>query len=163
MEIIFAPWRYKYVSTGSENECVFCRIIGQDDDEANLVLARTAKHILLLNRYPYTTGHMMIAPLRHLEDLSQAEPDELRELMELTSHACASLREQYAPDGINIGMNVGRAAGAGVEHHYHMHVLPRWTGDTSFVSITGDARIIPEDLKETLRRLKRSLGARLKC
>lgn len=99
----------------------------------------------------------MIAPLAHLADLSEAKSEELAELMMLSARACAALREQYHPEGINIGMNIGRSAGAGVDKHYHMHVLPRWTGDTSFVTITGGARIIPEALDKTYKRLKDSL------
>lgn len=157
MEIIFAPWRYKYVSSGDAEDCVFCRIIGEENDDVNLVLARTSYHIVLLNRYPYTTGHLMIAPLAHLADPCEAKSEELAELMALSVRACAALREQYHPEGINIGMNIGRSAGAGVDKHYHMHVLPRWTGDTSFVTITGGARIIPEALDKTYKRLKDSL------
>ncbi len=157
MEIIFAPWRYQYVSSGNEEDCVFCRIIGEDKDGDNLVLARASYHIVLLNRYPYTTGHLMIAPLRHMADICDATSKELSEMMSLSADACAALREQYSPEGINIGMNIGRSAGAGVDKHYHMHVLPRWTGDTSFVTIMGGARVIPEALDITYERLRRSL------
>jgi ATP adenylyltransferase len=162
MDIIFAPWRYEYVSSGGEGDCVFCRIIKEDDEQANLVLTRTDKHIILLNRYPYTTGHLMIAPLRHLADIVLATSDELAELITLTKLTCAALRDRYAPDGINIGMNLGRAAGAGVEHHYHMHVVPRWSGDTNFITLTGDARIIPESLDETYKRLRSAFDAGIK-
>lgn len=155
MEILFAPWRYRYVSTGDNDaECVFCKIINDDKDDTNLVLRRAGHNLIVLNRFPYTSGHLMIVPFRHLSDPCQAAPEELAEMMSLTTVSLEILRKYYKPHGFNLGMNLGRVAGAGVEHHFHFHVIPRWSGDTSFVSVVGEARVIPESLEDTFLRLR---------
>ena len=155
MDILYAPWRYEYVSTSDDSEgCVFCRIIAQSDDKANFVLKRGSHNIAILNRYPYTAGHLMVAPLRHLDDPAKSSAEELAEMAALVNASTAALREQYSPQGFNIGMNIGRVSGAGVEHHYHVHVVPRWGGDTSFITITGEARVVPEGLESTWKRLE---------
>ena len=155
MEIIFTPWRYKYVSTSDEaTDCVFCKIIESPDDSGNLVLSRSRHNLVVLNRYPYTSGHLMVAPLRHLSEPADARAEEIDEMMALSVKAMEILRRELRAEGFNVGMNVGRVAGAGVEHHYHMHVIPRWGGDTSFVTLTGDARVIPQKLDETFRLLQ---------
>lgn len=155
MDIIFSPWRYEYVSTSADgDDCVFCRIIASPRDPENRVLLRADHNIVVLNRYPYTTGHLMIAPLRHLPDPSEAAREELNEMTALSADSLRILRETYKPEGFNLGMNLGRVAGAGVERHFHMHVIPRWGGDTSFVTLTGGARIIPQNLDDSYKLLK---------
>jgi ATP adenylyltransferase len=124
------------------------------DDEANLILHRGTHNFVVLNRFPYITGHMMIVPYRHLSQPTDATAQELGEMMDLAKTALTALKEQYNPHGFNMGMNIGRVAGAGIEDHIHMHMLPRWDGDTNFLTVVGDARIIPESLEETYRKLK---------
>lgn len=154
MDILSAPWRYKYVSAGDGGEeCVFCNLVAAGDDAARYILYRSGLTIVVLNKYPYTSGHLMLAPMRHIGDPCQANPDELREMMELSSAAIGIIRQVYKPHGFNLGMNIGRIAGAGVEHHFHMHVVPRWSGDTSFFSILGDARVLPETLEDAYDKL----------
>lgn len=155
MEIIFAPWRYKYVShTDRSNGCVFCEIINSEEDEKNLLLHRADYNIVVLNKYPYTTGHLMVVPLGHNSEPSAERGEEMAELMMLVTRSIQALKQQYSPHGFNLGMNLGQAGGAGIEAHYHMHVLPRWNGDTNFVSVIGDVRIVPENLEDTFRRLR---------
>jgi ATP adenylyltransferase len=155
VDIIFSPWRYEYVSAGAGgDDCVFCRIIASTQDQENLVIRRAEHNLVVLNRYPYTTGHLMIAPLRHLADPCEATPEELNEMTALSGEALRILRQVFNPEGFNLGMNIGRVAGAGVERHFHMHVVPRWGGDTSFVTLTGGARIIPQSLDDSYKLLK---------
>jgi len=155
VEILFTPWRFAYVSGSADrSECIFCKMLEAGEDRANLVLLRAELNFVVLNRYPYTSGHLMIAPYRHIADPSDASPEELLEMMTLCTAATGILREHFKPEGFNIGMNIGRVAGAGEESHYHMHVVPRWGGDNSFVSVLGDARIVPENLADTYERLE---------
>ncbi len=155
MDRLWTPWRYEYIRGlgRTDSGCVFCRICSEDRDEANLVLHRGDLAFVLLNLFPYTSGHLMVVLNRHISFLSDAEPDELYALMSLARQSERALAAEYEPEGYNLGLNLGRAAGAGVAHHLHLHVLPRWTGDTNFVSVISETRVLPEDLSQTYRRL----------
>jgi ATP adenylyltransferase len=165
MDHLWTPWRYQYVSTvirdtatDSIDNCIFCAAAGSKDDRAHYVVLRAERNFLLLNLYPYTNGHLLIAPYEHVANLEEAHPDTLAEMMRLTARAEKALRMVYHPGGINLGMNIGQAAGAGVVGHIHMHVLPRWHGDASFMTTVGETRLLPEDLETTYERLKSALG-----
>ena len=156
MDYIWTPWRFQYVSaSGGENECVFCHILGEDTthDRTNLVLVRQPKTFVILNRYPYTSGHLMIVARRHISSLTEASSDELREIFESARLSEQALGEVYRPDGYNMGFNIGKCAGAGVAGHLHLHVLPRWVGDGNVVSVVGQTRVLPEELETTFEKL----------
>ncbi|MCU1335452.1 MAG: histidine triad protein [Bryobacterales bacterium] len=160
MDRLWTPWRYRYVSTaGSKGGCIFCEAAASSDDRGNYVVLRAERNFAILNLYPYTSGHLMIAPYEHVATLAGAHPATLEEMMRLTARAEQALRQVYRPDGINIGMNLGEAAGAGVPGHIHMHVLPRWTGDASFMTTIAETRVLPETLDTTYERLKAALSA----
>jgi len=159
MDHLWTPWRYQYVTTAvPDGGCIFCAIAASSDDAGNYVLLRAERNFALLNLYPYTNGHLMIAPYEHVATLTEAHPETLAELMRLTVRAEKALRDLYRPGGINLGMNLGHCAGAGVAGHIHMHVLPRWHGDASFMTTVGETRVLPEDLATTWKRLKEALG-----
>jgi ATP adenylyltransferase len=141
-------------NAAKETKCIFCAALANPDPNESLIFFRGAKNFLILNRYPYSNGHIMIAPYDHLADPSTAPPETVSEMMRLAQRVMAAQRELYSPDGFNLGMNVGRTAGAGVEDHYHMHVLPRWSGDTNFMATLAETRIIPEDFATTLTKLR---------
>ena len=137
--------------------CIFCVALdlpAQRPEASSLVLFEGVGCFVILNKYPYSSGHLMVVPRRHIGSLSDAAPDELHELMALTQRAEIALRQAYAPDGLNVGINLGRPAGAGVPGHLHIHVVPRWTGDTNFMTVTADTRVVPEDLGQTADRLR---------
>ena len=142
MERIYSPWRQDYVSsTGPKpTGCVFC--LAADDENNRLVVHRAALNLVVMNLYPYNSGHVMVAPRRHLADLSSATPEELAEMMLLARRLEAAMAEIYRPDGINLGMNIGRPAGAGIADHIHLHVVPRWSGDTNFMTVVGDRKSV---------------------
>lgn len=162
LERLWAGWRSEYVgSVGAEDdrsECLFCALAASPDDEA-LVVARGAGVFAVLNLYPYTSGHLMVAPVAHGADLEALAPDVASALIEMTQRAAVAIKAAYQPDGLNVGMNLGRAAGAGVPGHLHMHVVPRWTGDTNFMTTTAEVRVLPESLPITLDRLRASWPA----
>jgi ATP adenylyltransferase len=154
LERLWSPWRLAYVTgSGEPKGCVFCDA-QVEDHAAPLVLSRGTTCFVILNLYPYNNGHLMVVPNRHVAALAQATPDELAEMMRLTQAAEVSLTEAYRPQGINVGMNLGRPAGAGIVDHMHIHVVPRWTGDTNFMSVVGNVRVVPEDLAHTANRLR---------
>jgi ATP adenylyltransferase len=156
MEHIWSPWRYKYIaSADSEPGCVFCRVQQQGTDPENLIVYRGQKDFIILNLFPYTSGHLMIVPYEHIASLPETDLATTAEMMELAKRAQSALEAEYHPDGFNIGMNLGRSAGAGVADHLHLHVVPRWTGDANFVSILGETRVLPEDLQTTCQKLKK--------
>ena len=158
MDYLWTPWRYGYVSSGvAMPECLFCVKQKSDDDRANYVVLRGEHNFIMLNMFPYSSGHVMIAPYAHVSTLEQAEPATRDEMMRLTARSETALRALYKPEGINIGMNIGACAGAGVAGHIHMHVLPRWCGDTSFMTAVGETRVLPEDLGVTWERLRDAL------
>ena len=154
MERIWAPWRMTYVSnTTHESGCIFCLAAEGDNDRERLVLARSEYTLIMLNRYPYTCGHLMVSPLRHTAEMNDLNDLELLNLMHAVRKSCNLLHEVVSPDGLNIGINLGKAAGAGVEEHLHIHIVPRWNGDTNFMSVVGDVRVIPDGLMESYDRL----------
>ena len=155
MRYIAAPWRADYVRQGlAAKSCVFCEALKGRDDRGAGVLFRGRRHIIMLNKYPYTPGHLMIAPRRHLADFVEARPGERAELADLLQVALRVLGEAYRPQGFNTGMNLGASAGAGVAGHYHLHVVPRWTGDSNFMPLVGATRVFIEDLDTTYKRLR---------
>ena len=154
MDHLWSPWRYRYVSRADgATGCVFCDKGAPGKDRENLVLFRGKFNFVLLNLYPYTNGHMMVAPYAHVATLEEADTATLAEMMELTRAAERSLRSTYQPQGINIGMNIGECAGAGVAGPIHMHVLPRWPGDVNFMTTVGETRVMPESLEITYDKL----------
>lgn len=155
MEFLWSPWRYDYLASAGQkpSSCVFC--IGNDPaiDAERLVVHRGTHNFVILNLFPYTSGHLMIAPYAHLGALTDAPVEQSSEMMEFSKRAIRGLQQLYKPDGFNVGMNLGHAAGAGIREHIHLHVVPRWTGDANFMTITGETRVLPEELKVTRRRL----------
>jgi ATP adenylyltransferase len=154
MERLWAPWRLAYVTGASgpiPDDCIFCDT--SEPGRGDLVIARGRVCFVILNLYPYNNGHMMVVPSRHVPNLASLTADEQAELMRLTRHAEIALTEAYKPQGINLGINLGRAAGAGVADHLHVHVVPRWNGDTNFMTVIGNVRVLPEDLNATKARL----------
>ena len=139
--------------TAENNVCIFCNA-GPGSSRADLVLVRTPLSYVVLNLYPYNSGHLMVVPNRHAPNLATLSADEQTELMRLSRHAEIALTEVYAPQGINVGINLGRAAGAGVLDHLHVHLVPRWNGDTNFMTVVGETRVLPEDLRESAKRLR---------
>lgn len=160
MDILWAPWRHAYVTRGEAAEsCVFCTApIG--DGHRSLIVHQGTTAFVILNLYPYNNGHLLIAPRRHVASLAQLGEDERRELFGLTCVAEAVLAEAYRPEGINAGMNLGKPAGAGIADHLHMHLVPRWTGDTNYMTVVGQVRVLTEELTQTAERL-RPIFARL--
>lgn len=155
MDKLFRPWRLRYVTSGRRPRgCIFCLAIKRQADRRNLVLLRGRTHYVILNKYPYNNGHLMIVPVAHLATPREAPDTALAELMRLTVRCEAALRTAYRPSGINLGMNLGRSAGAGIEGHYHLHMVPRWEGDTNFMTVVHGTRVIPEALDATYRRLR---------
>ncbi len=154
MERLWSPWRLAYVSGTSESKgCVFC--LGRED-ATSLVLFRGETCFVILNLFPYNNGHLMVVPYRHVATLADSTPSELEELMLLTRRAEMALTEVYPPQGLNVGMNLGRPAGAGIADHLHVHVVPRWTGDTNFMSTVSSTRVLPEELPVTYRRIRKA-------
>ena len=156
MERLWSPWRLAYVTGavgGASDHCIFCDA-GPESSRDELVLVRTPLAYVVLNLYPYNNGHLMVVPKRHVASLASSTPEELGDLMRLTRHAEIALAEAYTPQGINIGINLGRPAGAGIVDHLHVHLVPRWTGDTSFISVVGNTRVLPEELPQTAARLR---------
>jgi ATP adenylyltransferase len=153
MDHLWSPWRLSYVTgTGGATGCVFCN--AHTGDEARLVIFRGATCFVILNKFPYNNGHLMIVPNRHVASLAEATGDELCELIELARRAEVALGEAYAPHGLNMGINVGKPAGAGILDHVHLHVVPRWNGDTNYMTVVGQTRVLPEELPETAARLR---------
>ena len=154
MENLWSPWRMKYV-TDADNPgvCVFCEAPAQQDGATNLIVHRGEQVYAILNRYPYTSGHLMVVPYAHVPGIDLLTPEVRFEMIEMVNQAINVLREVYQPDGFNIGVNMGEAAGAGIAEHAHIHVVPRWAGDTSFISTVGETRVIPENLEVTFKRI----------
>jgi ATP adenylyltransferase len=154
MDRLWSPWRYAYVSKADPVQgCIFCEKAAEDRDEANYIVHRGRKNFLLLNLYPYTTGHVMIAPYEHVATLEAASLETLEEMMALARAAERNLRAIYRPQGFNIGMNLGECAGAGVAGHIHLHVVPRWPADSNFMSVVGETRVLPEAIEATYGKL----------
>lgn len=159
MDRLWAPWRYQYISGGEQASgesyaCVFCSLRDSDSDAHNFVLFRARRNFVVLNLYPYASGHLLIVPFEHTADLDQASEESTSEMMHLAKRCQTILREAYDPHGFNLGMNLGRSAGAGVAGHIHLHVLPRWAGDANFMTTIGETRVLPEDLSVTYNKLR---------
>ena len=159
MERLWSPWRHEYISKASSDKpqaaCIFCE--AQQDparDAEYLVIHRGAHNFVILNKYPYISGHLMIVPYAHLGELSSTSKEVSDEMMDLVKRSQTALSQVYRPEGFNVGMNLGKVAGAGVADHIHMHILPRWGGDTNFMSTLGETRVLPEDLSTTYQKLK---------
>jgi ATP adenylyltransferase len=157
---IWAPWRLAYVKDAAkdqEQECIFCTKPAEGDDEANLIVHRGPLCFVILNLFPYTNGHLMIAPYEHVGYLPELAAEPLAEMMALAQRGMRALDERYAPHGYNLGFNQGRTAGAGVEHHIHLHVVPRWDGDTNFMPVLADTRVMPQSLEQAYQTLRGAL------
>jgi len=153
-DVLFAPWRYEYLVADKSGGCIFCEAAAVPENEESLVVFRGRKVFVILNRYPYTNGHVMVAPYAHEAWLSDSDGGTLSELIETVARAEKILVSAYHTDGLNVGINFGSAAGAGVASHYHVHVVPRWSGDTNFMTVAAGVRIIPEEHAATLARLR---------
>ncbi len=152
MKQIWAPWRAEYIQAEKSSVCIFCAAPKKAPKEG-LVLYKGNISVVMLNKYPYNSGHIMIAPLRHISSLEELNDDEAADLFRLMRHSTASLTKAFNPGGFNIGLNLGKAAGAGIEQHIHLHVVPRWNGDMNFMPVLGDVKVIPEHLHQTLAKL----------
>ena len=160
MDTLWSPWRYDYIASGNSQDkdsrgCVFCSI--RDDpehDQGNFVVHRASYSFVVLNIYPYISGHLLIVPNEHVGDLDAASKETTDEMMDLSKRCQAALRDAYQPAGYNLGMNLGKSAGAGIVDHIHIHMMPRWTGDTNFMTTVAETRVIPEDLATTYRKLR---------
>jgi ATP adenylyltransferase len=159
MDYLWTPWRYRYVSDATKDDrCIFCDAVTSKDDAAALVVERGEKNFVILNRYPYTSGHLMVVPYAHIPDLVSADAETLAEMMNIAQRAQKALGKTYRPEGFNVGINLGRAAGAGITGHLHMHILPRWAGDANFMTVTGETRVEPEELSTTYTRMRAAFG-----
>ncbi|HEU0120657.1 MAG TPA: HIT domain-containing protein [Bryobacteraceae bacterium] len=160
MDQIWSPWRYQYVTKAAPpGGCVFCAKAQADDDQLSLIVHRGRYNYVVLNLYPYTNGHVMVVPFAHVDSLAGAAPEAAAEMMELARRTETILRQLYRPPGINIGMNLGECAGAGVAGHIHLHLLPRWPGDANFMTVIGETRVHIEELATTWTRLRDAFAA----
>lgn len=153
-DILYSPWRLKYILSEKENNCIFCLKPLAKDDEKHLILHRSEYSFVIMNLYPYNNGHLMIVPNKHVSSLSELNIDELSDLMQLAQLSETILNKVYSPNGFNIGMNIGKAGGAGIESHLHMHIVPRWFGDSNFMTVTGGTRVVPESFESAYHKLK---------
>jgi ATP adenylyltransferase len=158
MDYLWTPWRYAYITSANQAPgCIFCELPKKDDREA-LIIHRGKLNFVVLNAFPYTSGHVMVVPYEHLDELQKLTAETANEMMALCRKLEGVLRAAYRPEGINMGMNIGKAAGAGVAGHVHMHMLPRWTADANFMTTVGETRVLPEALETTYNRLREKLG-----
>ncbi len=156
MKRLFSPWRMKYIQNTKTNDegCIFCDALKKKDDDSNLVIVRGNASFVMLNLFPYTSGHMMVAPFAHKANLDELTPQSRAEMMELVSQCIVVLKKVYNPQAFNVGANIGEAAGAGVPGHVHLHIVPRWAGDTNFMSTVGEVRVLPESIEQTYQRVR---------
>lgn len=158
MDFLWTPWRYAYITAAdADKACIFCEALAAKDDRKAGVVCRSRTCFVILNRFPYTSGHMMIVPTQHVDELRKLPQEAAQEMMVLAQQMESVLREVYRPDGINLGMNIGKAAGAGVAGHIHMHILPRWVADANFMTVVGETRVVPESLDTTYERISARL------
>lgn len=160
MDHLWTPWRYAFVSGAVPAECIFCAAPRQTDEKA-LIVHRGKHCFVILNAFPYTNGHVMIVPYAHLDELRKLPTEAAQEMIGLTQRMEVILRELYRPDGLNLGMNLGKAAGAGIAGHIHMHILPRWFADANFISVIGETRLLPESIEVTWERIRKALNTPL--
>ena len=156
---LWAPWRLEYIKGPKDGECIFCVGPESGDDRTKYVVRRGEHCFTMLNAYPYNNGHLMVSPYRHVASIEELEGPELVELMTLTQESLGALRRAYAPEGFNLGVNQGKIAGAGVEHHVHLHVVPRWGADTNFMPVVGDTRVLPQSLEDSFDDLSKAFEA----
>ncbi|MDR2573756.1 MAG: HIT domain-containing protein [Desulfovibrio sp.] len=154
MKQLWCPWRLQYILGPKPDACVFCLPAHTDEDEERLVLHRGQWNFIVMNKYPYNSGHLMVAPYRHIMDICLLSSEEVTEMMRLLQRCTAVLQQCYSPQGVNIGLNLGEAAGAGIREHIHFHLVPRWNGDSSFMAILDEVRVIPEHLRNAYATLK---------
>jgi ATP adenylyltransferase len=160
MDFLWTPWRYRYIAQANKDEkCIFCVGLALKDDAQARIVLRGKFCFVILNRYPYTSGHVMVVPYVHVAELSACDVETLGEMMSLAQRVEKALTQSYHPEGFNLGMNLGRCAGAGVTGHLHLHVVPRWTGDANFMSTVGETRLEPEELSATYEKLLSALNA----
>lgn len=157
IERLWAPWRMEYVTGDEEPGCIFCNKPEEDRDQENMILKRGKLGFIMLNAYPYNNGHLMVAPYRHIGDFSDLTDDEMLDIMKLVKLGKEVLSEACGPDGFNIGVNLGRVAGAGIADHIHVHIVPRWNGDTNFMPVIADTKVMPQALDRTYQTLKDAL------
>ena len=155
MERIWAPWRIQYLQMKKPEGCILCEKPGQKKDTQNYILYRGDKNFVVLNTYPYNPGHLMVAPYRHVANIEELTEEERNEHFEMVCRSVRVLRQVFNPGGFNIGINVGKVAGAGIDEHFHTHIVPRWQGDTNFMPVLADTRVVPEALTDTYQKLKR--------
>lgn len=159
MDYLWTPWRYQYITASDKPcECVFCAAAQNPDDREVFVVHRGAFNFVILNRFPYTSGHVMVVPMQHVATLEELSEEALVEMFRMARDCERHLRAIYRPEGLNLGMNIGKSAGAGIAGHLHLHVLPRWTGDTNFMTVVGETRVVPEELAVTWERLRAAWG-----
>lgn len=158
MEYLFTPWRMEYIRSAKTDGCIFCDMLEMADRDA-LILHRGGLAFLVLNRYPYNNGHFMSVPYRHVDTLESLTGEEMAEVMGLLARGLTALRRAWDPEGFNVGANIGKVAGAGVKDHVHMHAVPRWAGDTNFMPLFAETRVIPQSLEETYDEMKAALDA----
>ncbi len=154
MQYIWAPWRIAYIQEEKPKGCILCSKPAEDNDEINYILYRGQYNFIMLNAYPYNPAHLLVAPYRHMADMTLLTPEERAEHFEIISHAVAVLRDELKPAGFNTGSNLGKVAGAGIDDHFHSHIVPRWQGDTNFVPVLSDVRVVPQALADTYQALK---------
>jgi ATP adenylyltransferase len=159
MERMWTPWRIDYILSDKQPGCVFCNMLEAEDDRANLILERNERAFLVLNKYPYNNGHLMAVPYHHADSIEKLMPEDVSGMMAIVERAVRALRRAMHPEGFNIGMNIGKVAGAGVKDHVHCHIVPRWNGDTNFMPVLAEVRLIPQDLWDTYDQLKHALAA----
>lgn len=157
MEKLWAPWRMAYVEVAKPQGCIFCDKPREDRDEENLILQRGKTAFVIMNAFPYNNGHLMVAPYRHTAELESLSPEERDELMALAQESLRLLQAAFGPNGYNLGMNLGRVAGAGIADHLHLHVVPRWDGDTNFMPVIADTKVLPDSLQSSYRKLREAL------
>jgi ATP adenylyltransferase len=157
VKYLWAPWRLQYIKAPRTEKCIFCDFPRDGRDREHGILARGMRAFAILNAFPYNSGHLMVVPNRHVADPGDLENAEMLELFRLTTAAMQAIGETYHPEGFNVGLNIGRAAGAGIADHLHIHVVPRWIGDTNFMPVLGEVKVLPEDLTETYDRLAPAL------
>jgi len=162
MQRLFSPWRSKYIESLSQSgeakgKCILCAVVQEQNDDEHLIVTRGTHCYVIMNLFPYNSGHLLVVPYRHTASLADLTDEESREVMSLLKRMTVALGSVSGPDGFNIGSNIGRAAGAGIDQHIHFHIVPRWSGDTNFMPVLADTRVVSEDIRETLKKLRKAL------
>jgi len=158
MKILWAPWRIEYIRSPKHDGCIFCDFPKEGRDRERLILYRGERAFVIMNNYPYNPGHVMVAPYRHVANWEELTDEELLEIMKLTQLMIRAIKRAMNPDGFNLGVNLGRVAGAGIDSHVHLHIVPRWNGDTNFMPVIADTKVIPESLEEAYDELKKAIA-----